>query len=195
MSSQKTVTPDAEGLAAAAKAASTKGPPPVHLWDPPFCGDLDIRIARDGTWFYLGTPIGRKPLVKLFSSILKREGDAYFLVTPVEKVGITVEDAPFLAVDFEVAGTGPAQSLTFTTLTEDQATAGPDHPIRVELDDEGEPSPYIHIRRNLEALIDRKSFYRLVDLGETAPHQGENWFGVRSENMFFPMIKAADLPG
>ncbi|MEO0914179.1 MAG: DUF1285 domain-containing protein [Pseudomonadota bacterium] len=198
MSSQKTVTPDAEGIAAAAKAAAAqsggKGLPPVHLWNPPFCGDLDIRIARDGTWFYLGTPIGRKPLVRLFSTILKREGDKYFLVTPVEKVGITVEDAPFLAVDFEVRGTGPTQSLTFTTLTEDNATAGPAHPIRVELDEEGEPSPYILIRTNLEALIDRKSFYRLVDLGETAEHEGQQWFGVWSEGQFFPMVKAADLP-
>jgi hypothetical protein len=98
--------PSADALAAAARTASKKGPPPVHLWNPPFCGDLDIRIARDGTWHYLGTPIGRQPLVRLFASILKREGDRYFLVTPVEKVGIVVEDAPFVAVDFTVEGEG-----------------------------------------------------------------------------------------
>ena len=109
-----------------------KGLPPVHLWHPEFCGDIDMRIARDGTWFYLGTPIGRAPLVKLFSSILKREGVAYFLVTPVEKVGIRVDDAPLLAIDFDVTGTGDTQTLTFTTKTDDTATLGPDHPPRAE---------------------------------------------------------------
>ena len=114
-----------------ARSAARRGPPPVHLWDPPFCGDLDMRIARDGTWFYLGTPIGRAPLVRLFSSILKREGDRYFLVTPVEKVGITVDDAPFVAVDFTAEGEGRAQRLTFVTQVGDEVTAGPEHPIRV----------------------------------------------------------------
>jgi len=189
------VNPTAESLADAARAAAGKGPPPVHLWNPPFCGDLDMRIARDGTWFYLGTPIGRKPLVKLFSSILRKDGDAYFLVTPVEKVGITVDDAPFVAVDFEVAGTGDAQSLTFVTQVDDVATAGPDHPIRVERDPvTGEPSPYVHIRADLEALIDRKSFYRLVELGVTARHDGVDWFGLWSGGAFFPIIPASDLP-
>ena len=193
--SEEKVIPSAEGLAASAKAATKRGPAPVHLWNPPFCGDLDMRIARDGTWFYLGTPIGRKPLVKLFSSILKREGDAYFLVTPVEKVGITVDDAPFVAVDFEVLGEGAARTLTFTTQVDDVVTAGPDHPIRVTRDPEtGEPSPYILIRANLEALIDRKSFYRLVDIGETASHEGEDWFGIRSSGEFFPIIPASELP-
>ena len=180
------VTPSAESLANAAKEAGTKGPPPVHLWNPEFCGDLDMRIARDGTWFYLGTPIGRHGLVKLFSSIIKREGDDYFLVTPVEKVGITVEDAPFVAVDFEPAEGG----LEFVTNVEDRVVAGPEHPIRVERDpDTGEPSPYVLIRRNLEALIDRKSFYRLVDIGE---HE-DGWFGVRSGGAFFPIIPSAEL--
>ena len=189
------VNPSAESLADAARAASKKGPPPVHLWNPPFCGDLDMRIARDGTWFYLGTPIGRKPLVKLFSSILRRDGDAYFLVTPVEKVGITVDDAPFVAVDFEASGTDRAQSLTFVTQVDDVVTAGSEHPIRVERDPEtGEPSPYVHIRANLEALIDRKSFYRLVDLGTTETHDGADWFGVWSGGRFFPIIPAAELP-
>jgi hypothetical protein len=104
MSGQKTVTPTAEGLAASVKATKSRGLPPVHLWNPPFCGDLDIRIARDGTWYYLGTPFGRQELVRLFSTILKIEDGKYFLVTPVEKVGITVDDAPFVAIDFEVAG-------------------------------------------------------------------------------------------
>ena len=191
MSGQKAVTPSADGLAAAAKAATTgKSLPPVHLWNPPFCGDLDMRIARDGTWFYLGTPIGRYELVKLFSSILKREDGKHFLVTPVEKVGITVDDAPFVAVDFEVSGTGESQTITFTTHVEDNAQAGADHPIRVERDPEtGEPSPYVLIRSNLEALIDRKSFYRLVDIG--VHHDG--WFGLWSGGQFFPIIPSAEL--
>ncbi|MDJ0823958.1 MAG: DUF1285 domain-containing protein [Rhodobacter sp.] len=195
-SAQKPVKPDAEGLAASARAAArSKGPAPVHLWDPPFCGDLDIRIARDGTWFYLGTPIGRTELVKLFSSILRKDGDAYFLVTPVEKVGITVDDAPFVAVDFDAEGTGADQVLTFTTQVDDQVAAGAEHPIRVTRDpDTGEPAPYILVRSRLEALIDRKSFYRLVDIGSTEEVDGAAWFGVWSGGQFFPIIPAAELP-
>lgn len=190
----KADSPSAEGIAEAAQAAARRGPPPVHLWNPPFCGDLDMRIARDGTWFYLGTPIGRKPLVRLFASILKREGARYYLVTPVEKVGITVDDAPFVAVDFTASGSGRAQSLTFATNVDDEATAGPDHPIRIVRDPEtGEPAPYVLIRRNLEALIDRKSFYRLVDLGTEEPVDGVLQFGVWSAGAFFPFMPAAEL--
>jgi hypothetical protein len=186
--------PTAEGLAAAARGAAARGPAPVHLWNPPFCGDLDIRIARDGTWFYLGTPIGRKPLVRLFSSILKREGDSYFLVTPVEKVGITVDDAPFVAVDFTAEGAGPEQRLTFVTNVGDGAAAGPDNPIRVARDPAtGAPSPYVLIRRNLEALIDRKSFYRLVEVGSELEVDGVRQFGVWSDGAFFPFIPADQL--
>jgi hypothetical protein len=192
---QMIVKPDAENLAAAAKAAGKRGLPPVHLWNPEFCGDLDMRIARDGTWFYLGTPIGRKELVRLFSTIIRRDGDDYFLVTPVEKVGITVEDAPFVAVDFEPEGTGEDQVLTFETNVGDAVVAGPDHPIRVVRDPEtGEPSPYVLVRRNLEALIDRKSFYRLVEIGAHEEVDGESWFGLWSSGQFFPVIPSADLP-
>ena len=189
------VTPSAEGLAESAAAASKGGLPPVHLWNPPFCGDLDMRIARDGTWFYLGTPIGRPELVRLFSTILRKDGDDYVLVTPVEKVGITVDDAPFVAVDFELSGDGPDQVLTFLTNVGDRAEAGPDHPIRVVRDPEtDEPAPYVLIRDRLEALIDRKSFYRLVDIGETSEVDGTAWFGLRSQGRFFPVIPAAELP-
>ena len=192
MSGQKPVKPSPDGLAASVKAAITKGLPPVHLWNPPFCGDLDIKIAKDGSWNYLGSPINRFELVKLFSSILKKEGGKYFLVTPVEKVGITVEDAPFLAVDFDQTGDGLSQDLTFTTHVGDTAIAGPDHPIRIVIDAETEePAPYVLIRNNLEARIDRKSFYRLVDIG--TKHDG--WFGVWSGGQFFPLISASDLPG
>uniref|UniRef100_UPI0040476D34 DUF1285 domain-containing protein n=1 Tax=Yoonia sp. TaxID=2212373 RepID=UPI0040476D34 len=187
---QKIVTPSAESLAASARAAKKGGLPPVHLWNPPFCGDLDMRIARDGTWFYLGTPIGRAELVKLFSTILRRDGDDYFLVTPVEKVGITVEDAPFVAVDFNLRD----GVLVFETNVGDSVAAGPDAPIRVERDEvTGEPAPYVLVRANLEALIDRKSFYRLVEIGEEAEVDGVLWFGVRSKGAFFPIIPAAEL--
>jgi uncharacterized protein len=189
------VKPSADGIAASATAAARKGPPPVHLWNPPFCGDIDMRIARDGTWFHEGTPIGRPGLVKLFSGILKREGEKYFLVTPVEKVGIIVDDAPFIAVDFDVTGDADTQSLHFRTLTDDEATAGLDHPIRVRRDEKtGEPSPYIRVRSNLDALIDRKSFYRMIDLGAHAVHEGTRWFGIWSDGQFFPIIPSAELP-
>lgn len=183
--------PSAEGLAASAtRAGKGSGPAPVHLWNPPFCGDLDIRIARDGTWSYLGTPIGRPALVRLFSNILKREGDRFYLVTPAEKVGIQVDDAPFLAVDVEVTPTAAGPALTFTTQTGDTTTASETVPIRVERDPAtGEPAPYVLVRPGLEARIDRKTFYRLVDLGEI---RGD-WFGVRSAGAFFAIGPAADL--
>lgn len=190
MSGQKPVTPSAEGLAASVRATRSKGLPPVHLWNPPFCGDLDIRIARDGTWFYLGTPIGRFELVKLFSSILKKEDGKYFLVTPVEKVGITVDDAPFVAVDFVRSEKDGQQILTFETHVGDKTEAGAENPIRVVRDPEtGEPSPYVHVRSGLEALIDRKSFYRLVELG--AHHDG--WFGLWSGGVFFAIIPSEEI--
>ncbi|KIC38781.1 proteophosphoglycan precursor [Ruegeria sp. ANG-R] len=192
MSGQKPVTPSPDGLAASVKAAQKQGLPPVHLWNPPFCGDLDIRIAKDGTWSYLGSPINRFELVRLFSSILKKEDGKYYLVTPVEKVGITVEDAPFIATDFEKNGEGEAQRLTFTTQVGDTAVAGPEHPIRIVLDTEtDEPSPYVLVRANLEARIDRKSFYRLVEIGS----HHDNWFGVWSDGQFFPLIASQALEG
>ncbi|NVO56091.1 DUF1285 domain-containing protein [Rhodobacteraceae bacterium B1Z28] len=192
MSGQKPVTPSPDGLAASVNASKTKGLPPVHLWNPPFCGDLDIRIAKDGTWSYLGSPINRFELVKLFSSILKKEDGKYYLVTPVEKVGITVEDAPFVAVDFDITGARDTQTLTFTTHVGDTAVAEPQHPIRVAIDpDTQEPAPYILVRANLEARIDRKSFYRLVDIG--TDYQG--WFGVWSGGQFFPFVPSDTLSG
>ncbi|MEO1238277.1 MAG: DUF1285 domain-containing protein [Pseudomonadota bacterium] len=188
------VKPTPEGLAASATAASKGGMPPVHLWNPPFCGDLDMRIARDGTWFYQGTPIGRPGLVRLFSTILKLEDGAYFLVTPVEKVGITVDDAPFVAVDFEQIDGPDGVALRFETNVGDTTVAGSENPIRVVRDTgTGEPSPYVHVRAGLEALIDRKSFYRLVELGHVSTVEGEDWFGVTSGGVFFPVIPASEL--
>ena len=185
------VKPSAEGLMQQVKGRM--GPAPVHLWNPPFCGDIDIRIARDGTWFYLGTPIGRAPMVRLFSSILKREGEEYFLVTPVEKVRIRVDDAPLLAVDFTASGTGRYQNLTFVTRTEDEVACDADHPLTVTYRGE-EPAPYIHVRARLNALIDRKSFYRLCELGCNEAHNGESWFGLWSHGNFMPVIRSALLP-
>lgn len=189
-SAQNDVTPSPEGLASAAASASRKGLPPVHLWNPPYCGEIDMEIRRDGTWFHEGTPIGRLAMVRLFSSILKREGDRIYLVTPVEKVGIRVEDAPFVAVDVQKSG----DTLIFETNVGEHVTADSDHPIRVEFAEDGEPSPYIHVRGGLDALIDRKTFYRLADIGEHQRHEGQNWFGVTSEGRFFPMIASDQLP-
>ncbi|MDD1965537.1 DUF1285 domain-containing protein [Pseudomonas sp. NPDC090203] len=165
-----------------------KGLPPVHLWNPDFCGDIDMRIARDGTWFYLGTPIGRKPMVRLFSTIIRRDGDDYFLITPVEKVGIKVDDAPFVAVLLQVEGAGESQVLTFTTNVDDQVQAGAEHPLRVSIDPATqEPAPYILVRSNLEALIHRNVFYQLVDLAVTRMIDGQRWLGVWSHGEFFPI--------
>ena len=192
---QNTVTLSANMLAEAARsAAAGKGLPPVHLWNPPYCGEMDMRIARDGTWFHEGTPIGRPALVRLFSTILKLEGGKYYLVTPVEKLGIRVDDAPFVAVDFRRTGEGPAQDLRFVTNVGDEVTASAAHPLRVRRDPEtGEPAPYVMVRAGLEALIDRKSFYRLVDLGVHKPHDGESWFGLWSGGRFFPVIRSGEL--
>ncbi|MGX0878609.1 hypothetical protein ACSSV4_003310 [Roseovarius sp. MBR-154] len=193
MSTESLTTPSADSLAASARAVAKhgRGLPPVQDWNPPFCGDLDMRIARDGTWFYQGTPITRTALVRLFSTILRRDGDDYFLVTPVEKVGITVDDAPFVAVDVQAEGAGQDQTLRFETNVGDHVTAGPDHPIRVERDPEtGEPSPYVLVRANLEALIDRKSFYRLVEIGDCSA----GWFGLWSGGAFFRIIPEDELP-
>jgi hypothetical protein len=191
---QMIVKPSAEGVMASAAAAAKRGPPPLHLWNPPFCGDIDMRIAKDGTWFHEGTPIGRMPLVKLFSSILKLEGGKYFLVTPVEKVGIIVDDAPMVAVDFEVNGAGQDQTLKFFTKTDDEVIASEQNRIRIVQDENTkEPAPYVHIRDGLEALIDRKSFYRLIELGCHAPYEGASWFGLWSSGCFFPVIPSNEL--
>ncbi|ACO77719.1 hypothetical protein AvCA_15040 [Azotobacter vinelandii CA] len=178
----------ADELLAQIPEGGRKGLPPVHLWNPPFCGDIDMRIARDGSWFYMGTPIGRKALVRLFSGILRRDGDQYFLVTPVEKVGIRVDDAPFVAVSLQVEGRGEDQLLRFTTQVGDEVEAGAEHPLRVALDAETqEPAPYLLVRANLEALIHRNVFYQLVELAEPRLIDGRTWLGVWSRGAFFPL--------
>lgn len=186
---------NADTIAASATAAvKARGPAPVHLWNPPFCGDLDMRIARDGTWFYEGSPINRPAMVKMFSNILRKDGDKYVLVTPVEKVGITVEDAPFVTENFEVTGEGDTQVLTFETQGGDFVAAGPHNPIRVDIDPESdEPTPYVTVRANLEARITRKAFYRLVELGTHQDINGQSMFGVMSSGVFFPFLPSEAL--
>ncbi|HZL31101.1 MAG TPA: DUF1285 domain-containing protein [Pseudolabrys sp.] len=173
---------------------SRKGPPPMHLWNPPFCGDIDMKIASDGTWFYQKTPIGRLPLVKLFASVLKREGEKYFLVTPVEKVGLLVEDAPFLAVELKAEDGEHGRSLKFRTNVDDWVTAGPGHAMRFEQDAEnGGLKPFVHIRRDLWAKVTRALFYDLVELGEERDVDGKAMFGVASAGEFYPMMEASAL--
>ena len=173
-------------LLAQIPVAGKKGFPPVHLWNPPFCGDIDMRVARDGTWFYLGTPIGRKPMVRLFSGIIRRDGDDYFLVTPVEKVGIRVDDAPFVAISMQVEGKGEAQLLRFTNNVDDEIVAGAEHPLRVVIDPlTQEPSPYVLMRTNLEALVHRNVFYQLVELAVPREIDGRDWLGVWSDGIYF----------
>ena len=176
---------------ALAQAGTVKGPPPVERWNPPFCGDLDMRIAGDGTWFYLKTPIGRPALVKLFASVLKREGDSYFLVTPVEKCGITVDDAPFLAVELKVEDRDAGRVLHFRTNVDDWVACGPQHALRFEPETAtGGLKPYLHVRRDLWAKVTRTLFFDLVDIGEERDVEGRAMFGVASMGTFFPMAPA-----
>ena len=183
-----------DGIARDARREGRQGLPPVHLWNPPFCGDLDIRIAGDGTWYYLKTPIGRPALVKLFASVLKREDEKYFLVTPVEKIGITVDDAPFLAVEMRVEGDAVSRILHFRTNVDDWIACGADHALRFEPEQgTGGLKPYLHVRRGLWAKVTRALFYELVELGEERDIGGQRMFGVASNGEFFAMAPAESL--
>jgi hypothetical protein len=192
-----------DGMVGALKQAGQKGPPPVHLWNPPYCGEIDMRIAADGTWFYQKTPIGRSALVKLFASVLKREGERYFLVTPVEKCGITVDEAPFLAVELALEEadraaeqTSGGRLLRFRTNVDDWVTAGPDHPLRFEPEPAtGGLKPFLHVRRDLWAKVTRALFYDLVELGEEREIDGARMFGVASGSAFFAMAPADSIAG
>lgn len=177
------------GLKEASKAS--KGLPPVHLWNPPFCGDIDMRIAADGTWFYMNSPIGRKPLVKLFSSVLRLDPDGkYYLVTPVEKCGLQVDDAPFTAIRMQMDGEGRDQVIRFETNVDDEVTVDAEHSLRfdVEAGTDG-LKPYVMVRAGLEALVSRALFYDLVAAGTV---EGD-WFGVWSCGTFFPMQKTSEI--
>jgi uncharacterized protein len=186
-----------EGLTAAAndaaKAGAAKGLPPVHLWNPPFCGDLDMRIAADGTWFYLGTPIGRPALVRLFSTILKREEGKHFLVTPVEKVGIRVDDAPFLAVEMLQQDNGQVRTLRFRTNVDDWVECDAAHGLRFKQTADGGLTPYLHVRADLWAKVTRAIYYDLVDIGEERVVDGQPMFGIASGGEFFAMADAQQV--
>lgn len=173
----------------------SKGMPPVHLWNPPFCGNIPMRIAADGTWYYMGSPIGRKPLVKLFASILRRDEDGrYYLVTPVEKCGVEVEDAPLIAIIMRVDGDGRDKRITFTTQVDDEVTVDESHPLRFERErGTGGLKPYVLVRGRLEALVNRPIFYDLVAQGVEEKVNGESWFGVWSSGRFWPMQRSSEI--
>ena len=176
-------------IAAARKQAPGRGLPPVHLWNPAHCGDIDIVIKKNGLWFHEGSPIGREALVRLFSTVLRRDPDGFHLVTPVEKMRITVEDAPFIAIRVDqIAGADGRPMLKFLTNVGDEVEAGPDNPIRVEVDPAtSEPRPYVHVRRGLEALINRPVFYELSELAEERETPEGPTVGVESAGAWFPI--------
>ena len=176
-------------------ARAGKGLPPVERWNPDFCGDLDMEIRADGTWFYLGTPIGRMPLVQLFSTVLRKDADGRtYLVTPVEKVGIRVVDAPFVAVEMNASGDGADRVITFRTNVGDVVEAGPVHPLRfVDEQETGGLKPYLLVRGRLEALIARPVMYELIDHGEEIEIDGRLMFAVRSNGEVYPIMPAEKL--
>ena len=175
-------------LAEIAKLAQQQRLPPVEKWNPAHCGDSEMRIARDGTWFHQGSPIGRAEMVRLFSTILRREPDGgYVLVTPVEKLDIEVDDAPFVAVELKVTGEGEATTLTFRLNTGEIVSAGPDRPLRFDARNDG-PHPYLHVRGGLTALVARPVYYELVNI---AIANGSAPVGVWSDGTFFPVEPAA----
>lgn len=186
-----------EGLTEAARAASgeRKKLPPVHLWNPEFCGDIDMRIAADGAWYYMGSPIGRPALVQLFSTILRKDPERYVLVTPVERVGIQVDDAPFLGVELQKTQDSRGQVLRLRTSVEDWVEIDAEHPLRFEKGAADGLKPYVRVRDELWALVKRALFYDLVAWGEVQAVDGEDWFGVASAGEFFPMARAAEMEG
>ncbi|MBO1039832.1 DUF1285 domain-containing protein [Brucella pituitosa] len=171
-------------------ATKERGIPPVERWNPEFCGDLDMEIRADGTWFYMGTPIGRPQLVRLFSTVLRKDEDGKtYLVTPVEKVGIRVEEAHFIAVEMQVSGEGEAQKLTLRTNVGDVIEVGDEHPLRFIIEkNSGGLKPYVLVRGRLEALLTRAVMYDLVALGEEIGVDGVSMFAVRSNGVIFPIM-------
>ncbi len=183
-----------QSLIKAAEAASGAGGyPPVERWEPEYCGEMDLVIRRDGSWWHEGTRIGRERMVRLFARILRKDADGHtYLVTPVEKIRIEVEAAPFLAIAVERAGEGKDQTLALRTNLDDAVIAGPDHPIRVDAGHDGAPDPYVLIRGRLEALITRAAFYDLAALAVPGEDEtGQSVMGVWSRGVFFPLGPAA----
>ena len=182
-------------LLGALGGGKARGLPPVERWNPPFCGDLDMRIASDGTWFYLGTPIGRPALVRLFSSVLWREGGDYFLVTPVEKVGIKVDDAPFQAVEMAVSGDADGRNIAFRTQVDEVVSVDGEHPIRFERSAGDGVKPYVHVRRDLWARVTRALTYDLLALGEIREVDGVAQFGIAVAGAFYVVAPASEIEG
>lgn len=178
-------------IARAARAG--KGLPPVERWNPEFCGDIDMEIRRDGTWFYMGTPIGRPALVQLFSTILRKDPERYVLVTPVERVGITVDDAPFLGVELQKGEDARGQVLRLRTNVDDWVEIDAAHPLRFEKGAADGLKPYVLVRDRLEALVKRALFYDLVAWGEVRSVNGVEMFGAASAGVFFPMARASEV--
>lgn len=176
-------------LKAAEAVDNADGLPPVERWEPDYCGEMDMVIRRDGSWWHEGARIGREKLIRLFARILRKDADGEtYLVTPVEKIRIKVEAAPFLAVRVDAQGDGKDQRLAFLTNMDDAVVAGPEHPIRVEIGPDGEPDPYVHIRGRLEALITRAAFYDLVERAVPGEDDtGAPVMGVWSRGVFFPL--------
>ena len=177
-----------------AKHIKGSKPAPVHLWNPPFCGNLAIHVDSNGRWYYQKSEIKRERLIKLFANILKKEKDKYYLVTPVEKVGITVEDVPFIATDIDIIKKGKIALFKFTTNIGDFTYLEENNQFKILFkESSNEPQPYVNVRTNLFAKIDRKSFYRLIDFCNETTYRGENWLGFHSNNIFFPVIKSEQL--
>jgi hypothetical protein len=170
-----------------------KGPPPVERWNPAYCGEIDLRIAADGTWHYMGSPINRPALVKLFSTVLRKDPERHVLVTPVERVGITVEDAPFLAVEIAVEGEGESRQIAFRTNVDDLVQVGPDHPLRFEQGANGGIKPYVRVRGELWALVTRSLALDLVAMGEERIVDEAATFGLAAGGAFFPIAPSSEL--
>jgi len=193
MSEDSVPDPALNRLSAALGDLPKRGLPPVERWNPPYCGEIDIRIAADGTWFHNGEPIRRDKLVRLFASILRREPDGRtVLVTPVESVGITVEDAAFLAVEMAVEGAGAQRRIAFRTNVDEVIPVDADHALRFEQDAEGGLKPYLHVRRNLWALVTRALTYDLVNLAEEHEVEGETWLGVQAGGVFYRIAPTSE---
>ncbi|QCF27883.1 DUF1285 domain-containing protein [Hydrocarboniclastica marina] len=188
---EQAATPDRLAEQVEQELGKSRAIPPVEKWNPDFSGEMDMRIARNGDWFYQGTKLSRQSLVKLFSSILKLDDDgAYYLVTPVEKFRITVDDAPFVAHSLEREGEGPGQTLWLTTNTGDRLRVDDEHPLWVDGAGKDEPSPYIRVRRNLDALIERQTFYELASLALEGEGEHAGQLGVFSAGNFYPIGNA-----
>ncbi|HEY8384140.1 MAG TPA: DUF1285 domain-containing protein [Microvirga sp.] len=182
-------------LVSALDGEGRRGLPPVERWNPAYCGEIDMRIAADGTWHYNGSPIARPALVRLFSTVLRKDPERYVLVTPVERVGITVEDVPFLAVEMAVDGDGEARQIAFRTNVDDLVQVGPDHPLRFERDAHDGVRPYVRVRGDLWARLTRALAHDLLDLGEEREMNGQAMFAVAAGGAWFPIAPAAELDG